>query len=400
MEIMKGTCIEHPINQPLLLIRKWQLDFCEGNACAAALLSFFEYWHCIKLEMSVKNAKANRIAKEHDDIGYNDESLLQFHNQQDLNNGILGIYGKNSICEAIKYLEDKEVITTHRNPNPRYTFDKTKYYLFHPDVCNSWLDEQSDTDNELEPPKKLKVNDRCLKSNDDCLKEDDRFSENKRPLFKTGEPSFENKQSITEITTETTNRDYIQNKQTNKQACAENFIDFKNIDSVDPEVSQVVHYLNQEIVMPIGKLRRVDDLAAIKAMLDSGMDLSLIQKAALKAARTKPQGGFGIYYVKKIAEEIFVKEEASRKCIAVKQVVDASLKPTMKKPTVKKKIISEQEILNLKKQLKEKNIEFNNVCREITNAAGESKTSLLMRHSRLGIELSTIENSLKAISYD
>lgn len=46
---MNNTCIQHPTRDPLIVIRQWQLDFCESNHCAAALLSFFEYWHNIRL---------------------------------------------------------------------------------------------------------------------------------------------------------------------------------------------------------------------------------------------------------------------------------------------------------------------------------------------------------------
>lgn len=60
----RTSCISHPAHEPLIVIHRWQLEFCKDdkgkvNECAAALLSFFEYWHNIKLEMSERNRAAN-----------------------------------------------------------------------------------------------------------------------------------------------------------------------------------------------------------------------------------------------------------------------------------------------------------------------------------------------------
>lgn len=122
------------------MIREWQLTFCNGNACEAALLSFFEYWHNIKLEQSKKARQANRIATMHGDAerATQDESLLQFHTENEIEKSII-IYGRTKISEAIRNLQQKKVIDVHKNPNPRYSFDKTKYFLFHPEVCNEWI---------------------------------------------------------------------------------------------------------------------------------------------------------------------------------------------------------------------------------------------------------------------
>ena len=79
---MKTSCIQHPPNEPLIVIHQWQLVFCEGDAATAALLSYFEYWHNVKLEIQA-NAKANEMPFE--------PSLLQFHSEKELIEGILKI---------------------------------------------------------------------------------------------------------------------------------------------------------------------------------------------------------------------------------------------------------------------------------------------------------------------
>ena len=48
----RSSCISHPDGERLILIRKWQLEACGKDACAAALLNLFEYWHNIKVEQS------------------------------------------------------------------------------------------------------------------------------------------------------------------------------------------------------------------------------------------------------------------------------------------------------------------------------------------------------------
>ena len=136
---MKTSCIQHPIKEPLIIVRRWQRFFCQGNNCAAALLSFYEYWHNIKLAMQQKNQLANDIAEKHGDGRVQDETLLQHHTCDELMEGIQEIYGRSAISEANKLLESLGAITIHKNPNPKYAFDKTRFYLFHPDVCNEWI---------------------------------------------------------------------------------------------------------------------------------------------------------------------------------------------------------------------------------------------------------------------
>jgi len=136
---MKTSCISHPENERLVIIRKWQEEFCEGNICAAALLSYFEYWHNWKLNSDEYNKKLNRVSEMHNEKGILSEEVLQYHTLQEIADGILNIYGNKAISEALKFLESKNAISVHSNPNPRYYYDKTKYFQFYPDVCNDWI---------------------------------------------------------------------------------------------------------------------------------------------------------------------------------------------------------------------------------------------------------------------
>lgn len=136
---MRTSCVQHPAAEPLIIIRQWQVEACGGNHCAAGLLSFFEYWHNIKQEQSAKARQANDVAEKHGDQRSQDESVVQWHNSRELESGLLGLFGKMKIAEAIELLKGKGFIRVFRNPNPRYKFDATKHFVFESDRVNEWL---------------------------------------------------------------------------------------------------------------------------------------------------------------------------------------------------------------------------------------------------------------------
>lgn len=135
---MRASCIAHPTKEPLIIIRQWQIEACDGNACAAALLSFFEYWHNIKLEQSAKSRQANDVAEMHGEPRTQDETLWQFHTEAELEKGVL-VYKRRVMSDAITLLEKRRFLTTGSNPVSRYKFDRTRFFLFHPEAVNAWL---------------------------------------------------------------------------------------------------------------------------------------------------------------------------------------------------------------------------------------------------------------------
>lgn len=56
----------------------------------------------------------------------------------ELEQGVL-LYSRDAINCGLKILVDKKVISIHKNPNPKYSFDRTRYFLFYPVVVNTWL---------------------------------------------------------------------------------------------------------------------------------------------------------------------------------------------------------------------------------------------------------------------
>ncbi len=137
---MRTSVVDHPKDEPLIIIHRWQTSFCDGNEVAAALMSFFEYWHNIKIDIATQNKKANQVARQHGENGTADTALYQWHTEAELIDGIERIAktGK-TLTKGIDLLVSKGVITIHKNPNPHYKFDKTRHFLFHPDIVNEWL---------------------------------------------------------------------------------------------------------------------------------------------------------------------------------------------------------------------------------------------------------------------
>jgi hypothetical protein len=133
------STLDHPKEEPLLVIRQWQVEACDGNVTAAALMSFFDYWHGIKTEAAKQNKKANEIAKSYGDLGNQSEDVLQWHTEQELVDGIMGISKRETVKKGLDLLQAKGFIKVLRNPNPRYKYDRTKYFYLCSDVINEWL---------------------------------------------------------------------------------------------------------------------------------------------------------------------------------------------------------------------------------------------------------------------
>lgn len=143
--LMKSSCISHPPQQRLLIIRQWQIE-ATGNSCAAALLSFFEYWHNFKIDAAQKAKETNEVAEKHGDDTRQEIHLWQFHSSEQLSAGIMGLYGKDAIRTAIARLVELGFLDVGRNLNPKYKFDATKHFLFQPHAVRTWLNNRYATE--------------------------------------------------------------------------------------------------------------------------------------------------------------------------------------------------------------------------------------------------------------
>lgn len=140
---MKNSCIKKLSNVRIAIEREDYLAI-TGDKAAGLLLSFFEYWHNIKLEQSLKAKTQNDVAEKHGDDRSQDESLYQFHTAEDLQHALLGLVGRPAVKKGVKILKDLGFISIHKNPNPKYKFDNTKHFLLHPRQVNLFLEDLSD----------------------------------------------------------------------------------------------------------------------------------------------------------------------------------------------------------------------------------------------------------------
>lgn len=118
------------IQENFILIRKSYLKICVNNSCAASLLNYFEFRYNSKLKILKKNINLLNQDLNLDTKNFINE-LLVWNTLEELQE-LLMIFGKRTIQKAIKVLVDLNLISIHRNPNPKYAFDNTKYFLFHP----------------------------------------------------------------------------------------------------------------------------------------------------------------------------------------------------------------------------------------------------------------------------
>ena len=135
------SCIRHPANARFLKIYQWQLDFCDGNACAAALMSYFEFCHNGKLQQLQQSKTLNDELEKTPQGRTQVETLLQWHTTADLEKAVL-FYKRDKISQGVKFLASKRVIELHSNPDPRLWFDRTQHYLFIPETINAWIDKR------------------------------------------------------------------------------------------------------------------------------------------------------------------------------------------------------------------------------------------------------------------
>lgn len=118
---MEG-CINHPL-EPIMTIRRWQVIFCAGNICAAALLNYFEKWH-------------NYLARKQKQSN-SEEPLVQWITKGYLEKNLM-FFKRSAITEALQFLENRLVIEKMEEVlNPT---QYTDYYIFQPDVVQFWLD--------------------------------------------------------------------------------------------------------------------------------------------------------------------------------------------------------------------------------------------------------------------
>lgn len=302
---MKSSCIRHPENNRYIQLNEWQLRFCQGNHCAALLLSFFINWHEWKLKNDQYYRKSNDIAEAHGDGRPSNESAYLFFTMEELIEGTMNFYGKNAINEAIQFLVSLNVVTVHKNPNPRYHFDKTKYFQFYPAICNRWI-----ADNYPIEGKPSQVNTQVIDFYD-TPKEDDRLSEKGRRSAEIGRPSVETGKAITNTTSNTTNK---KNKDQSFQSEHKNFSDSQKQETKSKNTEECSGKEVKEIIdalvnkgMSAEKFTYPDATNAIETLHQLGATAGMFVEAYDISKRITNGRGFGVNYLVKVVQGVLSK---------------------------------------------------------------------------------------------
>lgn len=148
----KTSCVQRIEDDPFIIIRTSYVRICQGDVTAAALISIFEYWHNTKIA-----ARQNHIDMDDRPDRIDDPpSLWQYHKNDDLEAQLMGIGKRERIDKARKLLQEMGIIDIGRNPNKKYKFDATTFYLFHPEVVNAFMQKlkPASAENSTEPVRK------------------------------------------------------------------------------------------------------------------------------------------------------------------------------------------------------------------------------------------------------
>jgi len=203
-------CIDHYKDDVFIVIRKSITDILDGDAVASALCSYFERWHNYKLDGLDKDKHENSVAQLHGDE-IKPLSLFQFHTVTEIEDCIQ-IAKKDTIRNSLKKIIALGIVSIHDNPNPKFKFDKTKYYLFHPNKLQKLISAYANAENRIsdftgvsgyEEPEHVGTVD--IRKIDTDYKNDTILSaENRTSMAKNSNSMAKNRTSYTDNTTEKT----------------------------------------------------------------------------------------------------------------------------------------------------------------------------------------------------
>ncbi len=294
---VKTSCIRHPESNIYLQLHAWMFELCKDNQCAALLLAFFSGWHDWKLKHDSYYRRYNDIAETHGDGRPHIENAYLFFTIEELIEGIMGLYGKKAINEALDFLVAIGIISIHKNPNPRYHFDKTRYFIFYADVCNEWIAEHF--------PLKSKQNKTTVQPIDykEGAKTPHGKGENALPSRQNGRPSGESNQAITNTTNNTTNKTQSINARDDFNDDFEIPPEKESNETIQPIVDALI-----EKGLPANKLYP-DTLQTIHRLKQAGATLQLFKAAYDIAVHSTQERGFGMNYLAKVAEGLLDKSK-------------------------------------------------------------------------------------------
>ena len=110
---------------------------CQGDDCAAQILSLFEFWTSCRIE-EIRRVQSYNDQNKRTSIAMEVPTTWLYETTGDISKGILNAYGDSSIRKSIKNLLDWGFLDSR---NSKHSFDRTKEYRFNTDVIQSALDQ-------------------------------------------------------------------------------------------------------------------------------------------------------------------------------------------------------------------------------------------------------------------
>ncbi len=141
--MIKTSCVPRLAGDTFLVIRTSYVRICKGDVTAAAMIHIFEMWHNTKIA-GLENHIDMTDHPAPPDYRTPAPTLWQYHKSKDLEAQLVGIGKRHSIDIARKLLADLGIVEIGRNPNKRYKFDATTFYLFKPEVLTGYLKNLTD----------------------------------------------------------------------------------------------------------------------------------------------------------------------------------------------------------------------------------------------------------------
>ncbi len=139
---MQTGLIAYPIGDRFIRVHTSMLIACQGNQCAAALISFLEGWHNYRIQQIEYTALYNAMLIDNAFAPIIDTSGWQYHTNEQLERGVLlwktdTIYKASDFLESLGFISSdvpERLIMLHKT-------GRTKWFLLMVDQINSWIRE-------------------------------------------------------------------------------------------------------------------------------------------------------------------------------------------------------------------------------------------------------------------
>jgi hypothetical protein len=123
------SCIVHPAESRWAELRSDFVALCEGDHCAAMILSVFESWTNTRIKHRDQAIAINELARSHDEQATQTTDNWVYRTEKQLKESdLMGLFGEKAISAGLKYLTDHSLIVRRVNQNPRYKYDRTLQY--------------------------------------------------------------------------------------------------------------------------------------------------------------------------------------------------------------------------------------------------------------------------------